>query len=163
MKTRKTLITLAAACLAVGLSACSLLGGTDADRDSEGQITAPGDVGAFNLNVGDCVVLADIVESSDTISSVPATPCSEAHDAEVTDKFDVTGLDDYDDAAISEQADAGCEAALIEYVGPNWLDLELDFTYLYPTQESWSTDKEILCFAIAGDLTLTASVKGTGN
>lgn len=148
--------------LALGLTSCSLFGGADTDRDSDGQIVESGDVGAFNLKVGDCVVLNDL--EGDTVTNVPGVPCSEAHDAEVIDRFDVVDLEDYDVAAVTEQADAGCTSAINRVVGPNWSAIGLVATYLYPVDDGWTRgDRRVTCLAVANGLVLTSSVAGTGN
>ncbi|MDR1449181.1 MAG: septum formation family protein [Propionibacteriaceae bacterium] len=161
MKSPKLLALCGLALGLPALAACSIFNG--ASRDSDGQITEAGDVDAFQLAVGDCLILADL---ADTITSVPAKPCSEAHDGEVIKLITVQSISDgvYDEAVVTEEAETGCEAAMGEVVGPNWVETGLSWTYLYPTDESWETgDREIVCMAAVEGLTLTATVAGTGN
>ncbi|MCY7411467.1 MAG: hypothetical protein LH471_00230, partial [Salinibacterium sp.] len=54
------------------------------------------------------------------------------------------------------QADTGCEAEFDAFVGINYVESILDFTFYYPTAASWAEgDREILCliFDPAGKIT----------
>ncbi|MDR2974274.1 MAG: septum formation family protein [Propionibacteriaceae bacterium] len=152
------------------MSGCSTVsisdyfGGDDAGRDAEAQVTEAGDVDAFELQVGDCLLSADLAEE---FSEVPAVPCDQPHDTEVMRLFDVSEPT-FDDVAIAEAADEQCASAIESYVGPNWVTIlaeDLTYGYLAPTQESWSSgDREIVCLAqtVSGASSLTSTVKGTG-
>jgi hypothetical protein len=162
---RRILTAAAAATLLAVLSACSLFSSDEGDRNAEGEITAASEVDAFSLKVGDCFLQADLAES---ITSVPALPCSELHDAEIIGKFTSSAPDEFDETSIRKEADDECAAAIETYVGPGWVNagMNLAWSYFYPDTASWSSGKHtVLCFALTYDMTvsLDASVKGIGN
>jgi len=148
------------------MSGCSLFGGgNDAGRGSDSQITSGGNVDAFSIYVGDCLISADL---DNEFSEVPAVPCTEAHDSEVIYIFDMPD-GDYDSDAIDSAGDDQCPQAIVNYVGPNYDTVSsegLDWYYFSPTEESWAQgDREVDCIAYARSDTneLTSSVKGLGN
>jgi hypothetical protein len=160
MKTRQILAALGLVLVAPALSACSLFVPSTANRDSDGNIKDAQEVSAFALQVGDCLVTADL---EDIVNKVPAKPCAEPHDAEIIRAVRVADLIDYDEEAVIGQANQSCEAAINDIVGPNWAEAGLDWDYFYPTTESWDDgDREILCLAYTPELSLTAGVADMG-
>jgi hypothetical protein len=148
--------------LAWSLGACSLFQKGDADRDAEGNVTQAGEVDVFTLKVGDCIDMASFGSAEDTVGSLGVVPCGDPHDAEIISEITVTGLDEYDSYAVTQQADDGCYDAMDEIVGgDDWAGLT--YTSLFPTKESWAQgDRIIDCIAVADEPTLTASVVGMG-
>ncbi len=163
--TLKRFFTLAAiAGLAAALGGCSLLS-SEPGRDADSQITEAGNIGADAFQVGDCMISADLEQ---TFTEVPAVPCSQAHDAEVISLVTVMSSSEYDEAAITAEADTACLEDMATYVGANWETVEngnLVVNYFYPTSGSWDAgDRTITCVAVdgSGELSLTSSVKGIG-
>ncbi|MDR1212894.1 MAG: septum formation family protein [Propionibacteriaceae bacterium] len=154
---RRLAAGLAALGLAGLLASCSLFN-TSANRGEDGDIVSGGGLDVFSISVGDCF----IVPNDDTVSEIAALPCSQAHDAEFTAKFDVsiTSFDEYD---IRAEAEEYCEAVMYSYVGPNWEEAGFDYSWLSPTEGSWGNgDREVDCFAYTMDVNLTSSVQGMG-
>jgi hypothetical protein len=116
--------------------------------------------GAFDLHVGDCLISSDL---GDSFSSVPRVPCSQAHDTEITEIFDVSLSGDYDEDAVDDAAGQRCETAIADYVGPDWRSLNLDWNYFSPTAGSWAKgDREVDCIlsSMEDGLVLTSSMEG---
>ncbi len=163
MRIKNVVAVAALMCVAGSLSACSLLD-NGAGRDADSQITEAGQVDAFSLHIGDCLVSSDLETE---FEEVPAVPCTEAHDTEVIYLFDMPD-GAFDDDAISAAADDACATAMDDYVGPNWGDLvdgDLSYSYFTPTEDGWAQgDHEVDCVAqtYSGDLSLTSSLKGLG-
>jgi hypothetical protein len=123
-------------------------------------LTQKGNV--FDLEVGTCLTMAEFAEG-ETFTDVPTKECTEAHDAEVIWRGDATTAD-YDQLAFQTQAEEDCPAAMESYVGPNWGDTNLGYSYIYPDQKAWdSGERALTCYAATLDNqpTLTASVKDT--
>ncbi len=146
--------TLAAVAL-TGLlaSGCSLVG------EDEGSV--------FGIEPGQCFLAPEDVEAQ--IGDLDGVDCDEEHDQE---SYAVVGWesddpeDDEDaypgDAALARFADGACAAAFGDYVGVDYLDSDLFFTYLAPSPRSWQEeDRQVICFVTAAGRPLTGSVKGT--
>lgn len=86
MTRKKRALALAgsAVALSLALSGCSalngILGGNDAQRDDEGNVTEGSNVDVFSLKVGDCMPATN---ASGEITDVDVVPCSEPHTDEV--------------------------------------------------------------------------------
>ena len=65
--------------------------------------------------------------------------------------------------ALDKFAKGACAQRFTAYVGVDYLDSKLFFTYLLPSARSWEQDNDrtILCFVTTTGGTLTASVKGS--
>lgn len=115
----------------------------DAVRDEAGVIQEGGEVGAFRIQVGDC--LQD--PGSGMIESVDAVPCSDPHALEVYDSFEVSFLEWPGEEAVSEAAGQGCYDRFFPFVGMKYEQSIYDFSSLYPTKDSFEQidDKEVLC------------------
>ncbi|MCP5026934.1 MAG: hypothetical protein GY929_11690 [Actinomycetia bacterium] len=115
----------------------------DAVRDETGVIQEAGEVGAFRIQVGDC--LQD--PGDGLIESVAAVPCSEAHEFEAYHSFDVSFVEWPGEAAISEEAGVGCYDQFFPFVGMKYEQSIYEFTWLEPTKDSFEQidDKEVLC------------------
>lgn len=147
------------------LSGCSLLGGLTNQtlRDDDGTVVEGNDdASAFDVAVGDCLGEPD--GTGDVVETVPILPCTESHTYEAYSAFqiddgDFPGLD-----AITAQADQGCVDAFEDFVGVSYESSMLEFTYYYPTEESWNGlgDREVLClvFDPAGDVTGSLEAAG---
>jgi hypothetical protein len=129
---------------------------TSADRDSAtGEITESGDVSAFSLKVGDCV--SDL-ELSEAVTSVPGVPCDQPHEAEVFAIFNLPEGDYPAEEELFEQAETRCSDRLAIYAPDAMNDQSLQLSYIYPLEQGWPADREVVCFAGSPDGGLTGSI-----
>ncbi|WP_225755536.1 septum formation family protein [Actinotalea sp. Marseille-Q4924] len=146
------------------LSGCSLLGPADAVRDGEsGEITEAADADAFSVRVGDCLtLLGSEAEGAAEVDSLPTVPCTEPHDSEVYLAEQITDAEYPGEEAAGVMADELCYGAFEGFVGMAYEESALDFTTLFPTQQSWDDmeDREILCIVVDGEGGVTGSLKG---
>lgn len=133
----------------------------NAGRSDTGEITRSGDMVANDLRVGDCFDLKE--PDAEEIGDVTAHPCTEAHEYEVFHVGTLAdgaypGLD-----AISEFVIDNCEPAFGSYVGTAYANSRLDFSWLYPSDDSWGEgDRSVQCAAYdPANNRLTATVKGS--
>jgi hypothetical protein len=135
---------------------------TPAPEESETAATpAAGEiVSVFDLNVGDCINLAD----DGTVDEVERVDCDTPHDNEVYFAFDYPG-----DAAapypgdepIREASETECEAEFASFVGMDYQDSVLYVLFLRPSADTWDDgDREILCTLYLPDEQLTGSMEG---
>jgi len=133
--------------LAIGLSGCSVIENifpAQAERDEEtNEVQEAGEADVFTMAVGDCLNNQD----ADVVETIPAVPCSEPHDFEAYHSFDLTGGDEFPGLeTIEAEADKGCYEAFPTFVGIAYEESTLDFSYFYPTEDSWAAaDREIMC------------------
>ena len=126
----------------------------------------------FKVKVGNCVVPPTDIKAE--ITSVKVVPCTTAHTQEVfafvsygisasaatttssTDAFPGA-------AALRTFADGACLQQFSNYVGVDYRDSTLFFTYMLPSARSWSThsDRTIVCLVTTTGQPLTASVRGS--
>jgi hypothetical protein len=157
-----TITSIAAAGLV--LSGCSLLGQvTDIATDDNTDTGTEDDV--FALVVGDCFNEVDQSTDESTTSSVDIVECDVPHKWEAIESIQMTETEYPGDAATQEQADAACNQPFIDYVGLDYEASIYDYSFYYPTQETWDSptlqDREILCLAFADDESdITGSLKG---
>jgi len=160
MKRLAAAATLTAAALL--LSGCSLIGDltNQTQRDPSGSVVEGNDdADVFAIKVGDCL---NDATASGTVTEVPIVPCSEPHDSEAYASIQVEDGDFPGDEAIKEQADADCVAAFGDFVGVEYNDSELEYTYYFPSAESWEQgDREILCEVYDPDSQTTGSLEGS--
>lgn len=138
-----------------------MLQGDEPERDdTTGQITEGNDeTDVFTLKIGDCLNAADL---ETMVSTVPTTPCGEAHDSEVYAAMKMTDAEYPGDGATTDQADAFCIPEFGTFIGTPYETSELGYLALYPTQNTWDTigDREILCIAKDEVGGLTATLAG---
>ncbi|MWV51229.1 hypothetical protein GRS96_18320 [Rathayibacter sp. VKM Ac-2803] len=150
MNRRRTALVLAAsAALALGLSGCStvnsMMGGETRD-DTSGEIVEGGTTDVFQLRVGDCLN-DELSETATEVTDVPTVPCTEPHSYEVFQNVTMAEADEYPgETATTDQAETECSAAFDGFVGLSYEESQYDFSYYYPTQESWDGgDRTINC------------------
>jgi hypothetical protein len=99
-----------------------------------------------------------------TPDDIPVVECASPHANEVFHSYDIGGQEFPGDASIHIQADSLCYDAFEGYVGITYESSVYDFSWYFPTAESWSIGgTSIICFAYNTDLTsVTGSVEGTG-
>lgn len=159
---------LAAALLAVpalaGLGGCSWFGG--------GSHGASASVSVFDIKPGDCFVAPKAVKAE--LSDLSRVPCTAQHTQESYAAVDYTAPSTgggtgaaagaYPGAdALDAFAKGVCAQRFTGYVGVDYLDSSLYFTYLLPSARSWEQDNDrtVLCFVTTAGGTLTSSVKGS--
>jgi hypothetical protein len=103
------------------------------------------------------------------LSSLQVTPCTSAHaeesyavvpyvDSQNPGTTTYTGSD-----KLSKFAQSACAQRFTKYVGVNYLDSHLFFTYLLPSPRSWEqgVDRTIICFVTSVSGLRTASAEGS--
>jgi hypothetical protein len=144
--------------MVIVLSSCNT-----AQRDEEGNVVEAGNVGARNVQLGDCFQDGDISAEEETeVRSLDAVPCDEPHDNEVYAIFDLPDGDYPGDTEVIELAISGCEEEFADFVGLGYGETSLDVTYLYPLEPTWPDDREIVCaiYDSAGPATGTLAGQG---
>ena len=148
----RPVVTLAGA-LIVGLGAgsCAALGGDVASRVAEPgseETTSEGtgrEVFAARVDVGDCLV-EHMPEEQEEIETINTIPCTEAHAQEVYATVTVAGHEFPGLDEIGIQASAGCLEEFEEFVGVPYTESLLEFSFLTPTEDSWSFgDRSVKC------------------
>jgi hypothetical protein len=140
--------------LVLALTGCS---GDDAEESS-----------VFSIEPGQCFQAPDEPEAQ--IADLDRVDCAEPHDHEsyAVVPFRPPGEeeagDEYPgDEALTNFADGACAQEFREYVGVDYLDSELFFTYLAPSPRSWQEDdRSVICLVTAAGRQLEGSVEGTG-
>jgi Septum formation len=145
MAARRWKIAGAVVVLGLGLTACSK------------------EVAANDLEVGDCIVDEDTLNSTD----VEGIDCEEDHVFELIGKFDVDDGDFPGDDELSTQGQERCTGDIFEeYVGVPYVEsAEVYATPVPPSEETWNEadDRTILCVAHTQDLaSTTGSVENSG-
>lgn len=132
-----------------------------AGRSPTGEIDRAGDLSANDLRVGDCFDLKE--PDAEEVDDVTAHPCTEAHEYEV---FHVGLLAEGaypGEDALTEFVIDNCEPAFGTYIGKAYLDSQLDFSWLYPSDDGWNDgDRSVQCAAYdPRNSRLTSSLKGS--
>ena len=142
----------------VSLAGCSLFGSHKSGTVSES---------VFSVKVGQCFDAPTNVKVQ--LSSLSRTPCDRPHtqEAYAVVQFQSstvsTGSAYPGDDVLSTFAQGSCAQHFQDYVGVDYLDSKLFFTYLLPSARSWEqdSDRDVICFITTTGSKLTASVKGT--
>lgn len=126
--------------------------GDDTIRNEHNEIIESGGLGAFVIEVRDCLNLPSEVGE---VQSVEGVPCSHPHNAQAYAVFDVMGFGDEfpGSAAFQEQAFEGCYDRFEGFVGVPYEESELYIETLEPTEGSWTQldDREIVCLLVLRD------------
>jgi len=126
--------------------------GDDTIRNEQNEIVEAGGLGAFVIEVRDCL---NLPSESSMVQSVEGVPCSQPHNAQAYAVFDLVGFGDAfpGSAAFEEQAGKGCYDRFEGFVGIRYEESELDFMTLEPSAESWTEldDREIVCLLVLPD------------
>lgn len=159
---RAALAIIAGAAVAV-LAGCTVFGPfTPSDepvRDDDGRIIEPNEqTDAFALKVGDCL---DDATATGEVQTVPTVPCDGPHDSEIYSAH-LLGQSAYPgEETVIGKAEVLCLPAFEEFVGEPYLDSRFDFSYYYPTEESWANgDREVLCVIYDPEGPVTGSLEG---
>jgi hypothetical protein len=122
--------------------------------------------GVQNLEVGQCVDLPDVEPEGETVVfRLDDASCDEPHDGEVffvgevgSDGDEFPGARAVDDEIIEQ-----CLPEFERYVGLAYEQSEFDFTWIYPTADSWDLDRGFTCLVTGLDgARLDESVRGSG-
>jgi len=158
---RRTVSALLVVPLLLSLSGCSFLWwGKD---DASGTA-----VSVFDLAVGDCTLTPTDVTVE--VTKIDRVACSVPHQQEVFAKaayVDATTAETPDafpgNDALTAFAQGACAEAFTSYVGVDYRDSRLFFTYLLPSARGWEQDddRQVVCFITTTGDVLTQSVKNT--
>jgi hypothetical protein len=103
-----------------------------------------GKASAFAIKVGDCLDDADVQGATTT---APIVPCTGPHDSEAYGRFLLTDTEYPGEEKVKSEAAAGCSGTLFaNFVGIASADSTLQFSYYFPTADSWASgDREVMC------------------
>jgi hypothetical protein len=138
------------------LGGCGLFGGDD---EGEG-------VSVFSIEPGQC--FEGQAEVKAQLSELTEVDCDEEHAQEsyavveyTADEGDSADTFPGDDA-LAKFADGACAGEYGKFVGVDYLDSELFYTYLLPSARSWEDDdRSVVCFVTSAGEPLQGSAKGT--
>jgi len=119
-------------------------------RDGSGQISEAGDLGAFKINVGDCILSpGESVEFTEEFTKLVGVPCTELHDAEIVGAITLPEGDFPGEDSLDGVLNEFCVPAYEKYVGIPYDTDAPHVIYLFnPTADSWAQgDREVLCYA----------------
>jgi hypothetical protein len=144
-----------------------------ATRDESGNISEPGEVSVFELRQGDCVEGGE--ELVVDVATLEGVPCAQTHshvvfgivDLESVARDDVSRFGDGaaypGEGPLEDEAERVCVNEFASYVGIDYADSELFFTYLVPSVRSWQEDedREVVCLAMRNGEPMQGSVRGS--
>ncbi len=112
-------------------------------RDKAGSVVSDGEIGAFRIQVGDCLRGVD----AGMVATAQGTSCDRAHQYEVYHRYEFPEGDFPGDTIVGTTADTECLGAFEAFVGLNYADSIYGYTALQPMQDSWDRvgDREVLC------------------
>jgi hypothetical protein len=159
MRRSRTAVGLLLTCVAMISAACGSSGGTSSTS-------------VFDVKPGECFVAPKNVKAE--LSNIDQVPCTQPHTQEAyalvtyqasgTGPSAAPGGDAYPGGdALDKFAKGACAQRFTAYVGVDYQDSSLFFTYLLPSARSWEQDDDrtVLCFVTTTGGTLTTSVKGS--
>ncbi|WP_324649407.1 septum formation family protein [Georgenia sp. H159] len=113
----------------------------------------------LDLEVGDCLNQSDL--QGDEVSSAATVDCSEEHDAEIFGEHVFSGDDFPGQDAVEAESEETCTAEFEKFIGVPYLESELFFTMLHPSEQSWNDadDRTTLCIVVT-DEPMTESLEG---
>ena len=124
-------------------------------------------VSVFAIKPGQCFEAQDEVKAQ--LSELTAVDCDQDHAQEsyavvpyVSDGGDAGDTYPGDDA-LAKFANGACAGEYGKYVGVDYLDSALFYTYLLPSARSWENDddRSVICFVTSAGEPLQGSVKGS--
>ncbi len=121
----------------------------------------------FDVKPGECFQAPKEVKTE--LTDLPGTPCTKAHTQEAYAIVAYTAAAGSDpsvypgDDLLTTFAQGTCAQRFQAYVGIDYLDSSLFFTYLLPSARGWEQDKDrnIICFVTTTGASLTSTVKGS--
>lgn len=147
------------------LAGCSVFGGGSKDGAKS--------VSVFDVQPGECFAAQSKVKAQ--LSDLTMVPCTKPHTQEAyaivhyqpnrsgTTTVAATGGAYPGGTALATYAKGVCAQRFAGYVGVDYLDSSLYYTYLLPSARSWeqNDDRNVLCFVTTTGGTLKTSVKGS--
>ncbi|MDQ1716684.1 MAG: hypothetical protein QOE71_1828 [Pseudonocardiales bacterium] len=123
-------------------------------------------VSVFNVKPGECFTAPGDVKTE--LSNLNSVACTAPHTQEsyasvAFTKSDGTSASTYPGAdTLTNFAQGSCAQKFQSYVGINYLDSHLFFTFLLPSARGWEQDgdRNVVCFVTTTGASLTESVKG---
>jgi Septum formation len=106
------------------------------------------------------IALVQIPKKNQKGKGLPAVPCDQPHEAEVFGMFDLPEGDYPTEDELVAHADAGCANRMAMYAPEAMNDPTIGFLYMYPLQQVWPADREVVCLAISSEGTMTGSLMG---
>ncbi len=157
-------LTLMASCGVLLLSACALASptSTSATGDNAGEESSlTGElVSIFDLDLGACVIDRSTPDGSD-VDTVEVVDCETPHDSELFALIPVTENSFPGTDYLLREGGTRCQSAFDDFIGVDFTESVLDFTYYYPTPSSWvDGDRSIYCLAHDPGLQTTGSLLG---
>jgi hypothetical protein len=147
-------------CLAGGLAGCGWFGGKKSNAKQ---------VSVFSAKPGQCFVAPKDVKAE--LSKLSRIDCSQPHTQETYAVLPYTATSSASASAsaypgndvLATFAQGACAQRYRAYVGVDYLDSRLFFTYLLPSARSWEqdSDRNVICFVTTTGAQLTSSVKGS--
>lgn len=124
-------------------------------------------VSVFRVSPGQCFLPPDKVKAE--LTNVDEVPCTDPHtqEAYAVVSYKAAGdslTPDYPgETALKSFADGACAQRFASYVGVDYQDSSLFFTYLLPSARSWqqTRDRRVVCFVTTTGSLLHKSVKGS--
>ncbi|HLI54108.1 MAG TPA: septum formation family protein [Acidimicrobiales bacterium] len=137
----------------IGAALAALAGCSSASRGVQ--------LSVFHLKPGDCVVTPTAIKAQ--LSKLTVVPCREPHTQEVYALVnDDAGSVYPGETSLQRFANAACLQRFAGYVGSDYQDSSLFFTYLLPSVRSWAAgDHTVDCVVTTTGQKLTRSVKGS--
>ncbi|WP_327418572.1 DUF4190 domain-containing protein [Streptomyces sp. NBC_01233] len=143
------------------------------ERDTSGQVTAPGSSELEDIRRGDCFNTDDDLAQNDdkdgtrAARSVRIVPCDQPHKGEVYTVFDLEDGAYPGTQKIISIADENCSGtALTDYTGPATKppDKPIPSYYYFPSSDTWALgDRQVACFLADPSGTSTGSVRAPGS
>lgn len=142
--------------VAAGTAAC---GGSSSDGSQS--------VSVFHVSPGECFLPPEKVKAE--LTDVDRVGCSAPHTQEAYAVVRYQGADDSltsdypGETSLKSFADGACAQRFASYVGVDYQDSSLFFTYLLPSARSWQQahDRKVICFITTTGGLLHRSVKGS--
>jgi hypothetical protein len=120
----------------------------------------------FGVKSGECFLPPEKIQAE--LTKLNKVACTHAHTQEAYAVVayraagSVTTTDYPGDAALKQFADGTCAQRFAGYVGRDYQDSSLFFTYLLPSARGWEQghDRKVICFITTTGKLLRKSVKG---
>jgi hypothetical protein len=138
------------------------LGCDYAERDASGQIVDGGSLDVADLRVSDC--FQSLHEDRTLVSEVSAVNCDQPHDNEVYYVISLGGDAWPGEENVNDSALRGCFEAFEPFVGTQYEDSRLEFTWFAPNQRAWEQlgYRDIACILFDANLErLSGSMKNS--
>lgn len=139
------------------MAAASLAAGCSSTSKTKGV-----GLSVFHLRAGECAITPQAVKAQ--LSKLTVVSCRQPHTQEVYALVNDNAGSNYPGTtALQSFANGACLQRFSGYVGADYRDSSLFYTYLLPSVRSWAQgDRTVDCLITTTGQQLTKSVKGTG-